>query len=265
MKNLIILLFLLCFGGVWKAQTLSGEVFIHDNSMLYLNQVYVTNLNTDKTVLTNYQGEFSIDVKVGDKVRFTSIVTERRDITVTPELLTNKKNLIQLYIAYTEIQEVVIKKFKPTGNFRKDVLSLNNGKKKLALIEEIGLPEPKGNGRANSIPTAAFAGGGLTFGIQSIYDIISGDKKRKERLYAYEAMQNGVTQIHNFFGEEYFEKIKIPKSLINNFLEFVYTSDNISLYLAKGSYSEIQVSMEKYLPIYLKRLKNSNLQTIIEK
>lgn len=94
MKKLFTLL-LLVFLAKINAQIYSGEVFLRDNSILYLNQVYVTNLNTQKTVLTDYNGNFNIPANAGDVIRFTSIVTERKDIKLTPNQC-NKKTWLSL-------------------------------------------------------------------------------------------------------------------------------------------------------------------------
>ena len=99
---------------------------MRDKSLFYLNQIYVTNLNEQKTYLTNYNGEFKIPVKLGDVIRFTSIVSERKDIKMTQEIIGNSRNLVELEVAYKEIQEVVLNRFKPTGNLRKDVRALDS-------------------------------------------------------------------------------------------------------------------------------------------
>lgn len=252
-------LFILIFHG----QTYSGTVYIRDNSALYLNQIYVTNLNTQKTVLADYQGEFDLPAKAGDVIRFTSIVTERKDITVTPQYLQNKRMLIELSVAYREIQEVVIRRFKPTGNFKVDVLSTQQDKR-IALANKIGLPSPKGDGNSPMLPVASFNNGGLGFNVQSVFDILTGERKKQERLYAYESMQKNVTYLHNYFGEDYFTKLKIPKNLIDNFLQFVYTSDDLGPVVKRGDYAVVELSIEKYLPVYLKRLRNSNLQAVMD-
>ena len=122
-----------------QSQFFSGEIIIRDKSVYYLNQVYVTNLTEHKTVYTDYFGTFKIPAKPGDVIRFTSIVTDRKDVTVTAEQLQTGKNFVELKIAYYDIQEVVINKFRPTGNLRKDVSSLKTGEKTLALQKMIGL------------------------------------------------------------------------------------------------------------------------------
>ena len=260
MKKLITLIFLIFLVKV-NAQLFSGEVFLRDNSILYLNQVYVTNLTTQKTVLTNYNGNFNIEAKLGDVIRFTSIITERKDFKIIPQML-GGKNLIELKIAYYDIQEVLISRFKPTGNLRYDVNAIRKEDKSLALKKMIGLPAPKGDGTSPELPVAGLRDGGLTFSLESIYDILSGDRKKKQRYLAYERMNSSITQIKNYLGKDYFVKFKIPENLIDNFLQFVYTSENVEPYVLAGNFEAIKIPIEKYLPIYQKRLKSSHLQEI---
>ncbi len=262
--NKYITLLLLVFLIKINAQQFSGEVFLKDNSVFYLNQVYVTNLNTQKTVLTNYNGNFTLQAAPGDIIRFTSIVTERKDIKLSPQML-DQQNLVELKIAYHDIQEVIISRFKPTGNLRYDVNALRKEDKGLAIKKVIGLPEPKGDGTPPQLPVAGLRDGGLTFSLESIYDILSGERKKKQRYMAYEKMNSSVTQIKNYLGKDYFVKFKIPENLIDNFLQFVYTSENIEPYISAGNFEAVKVPIEKYVPIYQRRLKNSHLQEIITK
>ena len=101
------------------------------------------------------------------KVPFTQTISahlkfpQNREMqSVLPRLLQtetdlrNSDNFVELKIAYYDIQEVVISKFKPTGNLRKDVSSLKTGDKLIALQQMIGLPEPKGDGTPPELPVA---------------------------------------------------------------------------------------------------------------
>lgn len=262
MKNVITLLLLIFLSKI-NAQIFSGQVFLRDNSVLYLNQVYVTNLTTYKTVLTNYNGDFTIQGNSGDIIRFTSIITERKDIKLEPQSF-NNRNLIELKVAYHDIQEVVINRFRPTGNLRYDVNSLRKEDKAYALKKVIGLPEPKGDGTSPELPVAGLRDGGLTFSLESIFDILSGERKKKQRYVAYERMNNSVTQIKNYLGKDYFTRFKIPENLIDNFLQFVYTSENVEVYVQTGNFEAVKLPIEKYLPIYQRRLRNSHLQDILK-
>ncbi|QDP84790.1 hypothetical protein FNJ88_04200 [Chryseobacterium sp. SNU WT5] len=254
-----LLLIAFAFMAKVQAQFFSGEIVIKDKSIYYLNQIFVTNITSHTTVYTDYFGTFKIPAKPGDIIRFTSIVTDRKDITLTQEQVQTPNNFVELKVAYYDIQEVVISKFKPTGNLRKDVTSLKNGEKTLALQRMIGLPTPKGDGTPPLLPVAGFTGGGLTFNLGSIYDIFSGERKKQERAQQYEKMNSNVANIRNYFGAAYFTNLKIPVNLIDNFLQFVYTSDDISPYVEANNYEAISIYIDKYLPIYQRRLKNSNL------
>lgn len=254
---------LLFFVALVYAQQYSGEIYIRDKSSLYLNQIYVTNVNLHKSVLANYNGEFSIPAKEGDLIRFTSIATDRKDVTVTKQMLSLNKNFVELQIAYYEIQEVILSSFRPTGNLRKDVSMLKSSEKAFELRKMIGLPEPKGDGNPPEIPVLSF-NQGLSFSIDSIFDLISGEKKKKERYYKYEKMSQGIKNLQEYFGDDYFTKLKIPKELIPNFLQFIYSSDNISIFLDSGNYEATKVYIEKYLPIYLRRLQNSHLMQVTD-
>lgn len=262
MRKIFTIVLLFCIAVVY-GQYFEGEIFIRDKSSLYLNQVYVTNINAHKSVLANYNGEFKIAVKEGDVLRFTSIATERKDIEVTKEMLSRQKNFVELQIAYYEIQEVILSSFKPTGNLRRDVAMLKGSEKVFELKKMIGLPEPKGDGTSPEIPVLSF-NQGLSFSIDSIFDLISGEKKKKERYYKYEKMSQGIKNLQDYFGDDYFIRLKIPKELIPNFLQFIYSSDNISIFLESNNYEATKVYIEKYLPIYLRRLQNSHLMQVTE-
>ena len=249
---------------LFKAQSYEVEIYIRDHSSYYLNQIYVTNLNAYKTVKVDPYGKFKIPAKAGDVIRFTSIVTDRKDVKLTDKQLASINNFVELKIAYYDIQEVIISKFKPTGNLRKDVLSLKTGQREIALKKAIGLPEPKGDGLPTQLPAASFANGGLTFGLDSIYDLFSGEKKKKERLQQYEKMNASVKNIRDYYGDAYFSSLKIPENLIDNFLQFVYSSDDLSPYIQANNYNAIAFYIEKYIPIYQKRLKNSSLMEVVQ-
>lgn len=246
-----------------NAQNFTGQVFLRDNSVLYLNQVYVTNITTYKTVLTNYNGDFSIPASPGDVIRFTSIVTERNDVKVS-EKNVSVRNLVELKVAYHDIQEVVISRFRPTGNLRYDVNSLRTEDKAYALKKVIGLPEPKGDGTPPELPVAGLRDGGLTLSLESIFDILSGERKKKQRLVAYERMNKSVADIRNYLGKDYFTRFRIPENLIDNFLQFVYTSENVESYVQSGNFEAVKIPIEKYVPIYQRRLRNSHLQDVLK-
>ena len=243
------------------AQSYKGKIFMKEEAYVYLNHIYVTNLRTHKTVLSSTNGDFNINAQEGDIIRFTSIITHRKDVKVAENSLNNIINYIELRPEYHEIQELIIS-FKPTGVLKKDVMALKKSEKAFEIAKMVGLPEPKGDGTSPVAPVADFANGGLTFSVDTIYDILSGDQKKKTRLNDYEKMNRNISSIRAYYGNDYFEKLKIPENLVDNFLQFVYTSDNLSHFIEYGNLEGTKPYIEKYLPIYIKRLNNSNLMRI---
>lgn len=260
MKSLFTLLFFTLLVKI-NAQVFNGQVFMRENSSLYLNQVFVTNITIQKTIISNYNGEFKINANIGDVIRFTSIISERTDVKVTDAMLKNPLNFIELKPGYHDIKEVVIG-WKPSGNLRKDVMSLKDGKRKMELASIIGLPQGKEGGVSPEQPLVAFQGGGLSFNVQAIYDVLSGERKKKQRLYEYEQMMTVTSVIRKYFGDDFFIKQKIPQNMIDNFLQFVYSSDNILLLVQGNNLEATKIYMDRYLPIYLKRLKASNMMEV---
>ena len=68
-----------------------------------------------------------------------------------------------------------------------------------------------------------------------------------------------VTGIRNYYGTEYFTNLKIPTNFIDNFLQFIYSSENLYPYVERNNYDAIAIYIDKYLPIYQRRLRNSHL------
>ena len=75
-------------------------------------------------------------------------------------------------------------------------------------------------------------------------------------------MNRNITILKRYLGDSYFAELKLPKNLIDNFLQFVYTSDNLTPYFERNNLEAVKTSIEKYTPIYQKRLRNSNLVNI---
>src|SRR5690606_23552070 len=101
------------------------------------------------------------------------------------------------------IEEVIIG-WKPSGNLKRDVLSLRMPQDDQAIQSMLGLPKPSRRLEPALEPLANLAGGGLSFNVGSIYEAISGDRKKKQRLYEYERMMKGIQAMKDHFGPDYF-------------------------------------------------------------
>ena len=69
---------------------------------------YVINTTTEKATITNDQGEFAIEVKLGDELAFTAVNYQYKLVGITQEILDNNRLVVAVNEKVTELDEVVI-------------------------------------------------------------------------------------------------------------------------------------------------------------
>jgi len=108
-KNLIFLLLVLC---VSHAMAQDGERRLLRGKVLYKDisvpNEYVINSATEKATVTNEDGEFGIQVKVGDELVFTAVNFQYKLIKITQEILDNNRLVVSVTEKVTQLDEVVI-------------------------------------------------------------------------------------------------------------------------------------------------------------
>jgi hypothetical protein len=69
---------------------------------------YVINTTSEKATITNEQGEFAIEVRVGDELAFTAVNYQYKLVGITQELLDKNRLVVTVNEKVTELDEVVI-------------------------------------------------------------------------------------------------------------------------------------------------------------
>ncbi|SFR92477.1 peptidase associated/transthyretin-like domain-containing protein [Maribacter stanieri] len=81
-------------------------------SVIYMNigvpNENVINSTSERATITNDQGLFRINVKVGDELVFTAVNYNIKVVTVTEEILANNRLVVEVNEKVTELDEVVI-------------------------------------------------------------------------------------------------------------------------------------------------------------
>ncbi|WP_282113709.1 hypothetical protein [Maribacter stanieri] len=86
-------------------QPLSGSVIYMNIGVPNEN---VINSTSERATITNDQGLFRINVKVGDQLVFTAVNYNIKVVTVTEEILANNRLVVEVNEKVTELDEVVI-------------------------------------------------------------------------------------------------------------------------------------------------------------
>ncbi len=108
-KNLLALLFVcqitFSFAQDDDRVLLRGEVIYKNISVA---NEYVINSTTEEATVTNKNGEFSIEVKIGDELVFTAVNYQYKMVKITPEILANNRLVVSVDEKITELDEVVV-------------------------------------------------------------------------------------------------------------------------------------------------------------
>ena len=86
-------------------QLLRGKVLYRGNSVVNEN---VINSNAETATITDEDGQFLIAVKTGDQLVFTAVNYQLKVITITDEILANKRLVVEVNEKITALDEVVV-------------------------------------------------------------------------------------------------------------------------------------------------------------
>ncbi|WP_405413402.1 hypothetical protein [Maribacter sp. Asnod1-A12] len=83
-----------------------------NGSVIYMNigvpNENVINVTAEHATITNDQGLFRINVKVGDQIAFSAVNYKIKVVTITEEILANNRLVVEVNEKVTELDEVVI-------------------------------------------------------------------------------------------------------------------------------------------------------------
>lgn len=235
MKRLLFFYFLIISIAICS-QTISGTVISEESNPI--SKVLIVNMTSNQKVYSDNVGNFSIEGKIGDELRFAKERYKGEKIIISNNLF--KVVLQQLP---QEIEEVKI--------INKRLAESQEEK----LRTDIGLP--KGPEKLREKP-ADLADDFLRIppkvNIQNIYDAISGKSRRLKRLYKYEDLQEGLVWIKTNVDLEYFAEAGISPDKLNDFLMFALQDEQVLRYMKAKNLGGITVSLDNNISAYLERI-----------
>ncbi|WP_295842810.1 hypothetical protein [uncultured Apibacter sp.] len=238
---------------------IKGKVYILDQHYETVSGIYVKNISTNYTILTDITGNFTIPAQIGDPIMFQSYNIEKRTVLVTQEMFTKLEMKIQLDIKEKQLEDIYISPFKTYGSIELDVKRIPMMNKTNKILKKLGNlnPTQKLDG-STDIDSELAKVSSMKFGIEGILDFISGDAKRKERLSIFEEQSNNIKNIREYFGDNYFEELGLKKNEINDFILYIYLNHNLKFYYDHNNYFQILSIFDKNILIYKSRKNKTN-------
>lgn len=232
--------------------TILGQVTIDS---LVIENVHIVNLNTNKGTLSDRYGLFSLSVIMRDTILFSSLQLQSKRIIIQQEHLNQKLLKIELSAQVNKLPEVIIDREKNTKGVNAATLKLpNSGKEPLNQLER------KLNYYSQAPVAIVILATllGQSGGIDDIYNIVSGNRKKDRKLKNLldEDIQNNLNQeyiqrIRTHFQDDFFiNTAHIPKEKINSFIEYCLPKNIIYLF-DRERYLEIIDIFFLKAPIYI--------------
>lgn len=255
MRINFLLFFLLISNGIIQAQ----EKFIKGIIIIDLDDaspegIYITNSRTQLTAITDLTGSFTLKAEAGDSLLIRSTFYESRRFYLTENLMDKEFINIHLNIQPIALDEAFITQ-KLTGFLDIDA-RYKPGKDPIAdLYKELGVNPDASKLRDSTNFQMWKDVSPLHLNVEKLYDVFSGDLRRRQNLYAFEGQETKIKHISEYFGENYFvQDLQIPKEKIREFVFFAYESSQIPAYYENGNFLYIMRELSVMAPIYLSRL-----------
>ncbi len=254
LKSIVTILILLFSTFIFAQEKwVQGNIIIDDSDDT-AEGIYITNLRTNHTTISNFTGTFLIQAKVNDTLKIQSDWYENRLIILRPNLFNKQSIVVHLAVQTIQLNTAFIGP-KLTGILEKDV---KNGKKVdvvTKLYKSLGVnPDLKPIKDTSSLKAGLLSGDiSLTrLDIGRLYDVFSGKAKQRKALIDYEDKFDKITKIKNYFGEDYFTKdLQIPKFKIRDFIENALTNTGSTIELNDVNYFKLLQLFNSYSKIYL--------------
>ncbi|AZA81948.1 hypothetical protein C1637_24795 [Chryseobacterium lactis] len=209
--------------NLFSQQKLKGQ--ITDNGRVNINPVFIINISTQKSTVSDISGNFTIDASENDEVRFVKEGYYRFDKKISREDLNSPLNIV-LQRMEIQIPEVEVK-YKPTGNLAKDSKYLSESGKLKALKSEMTnymrgpLIEPLPNNTISKTFTGHDfnAGQVSVFGVfNAVSDLFKKATKPKITKADYFETQDFLNRVKQDLNLDFLRKYGMNDEQIDRFL-----------------------------------------------
>jgi len=226
MKNSLSLLFLLIFSTHLYSQEsvlLKGKILTDSMEA----PVHIINITAEKGTVTEANGTFAVEVREDDLLLFSSVQFRKKEILITPQILSTGYLEIELQKELTELDEVRLHQL--SGNLGNDIEGIKTFDPRiigfaLSDKEPLSIEERK---------LAAITSPNDPVGM--LYGIISGQKKMYEKAIKNSKLSALVYQARDVMPDEFFtETLELKENKIMDFLYYCSREPNFKELINKN-------------------------------
>ncbi len=221
----LLIFFLLCAIGHGQdspSKLLKGKVTSPSGDVM---GVTIQNSTARRATITDFDGNFSIQVSEGDTLVFSAIQFKRKVLPVSRALMGSPFLQIPMEEFVNELQEVTVKPFGLSGDIEKDLSGLQLDKDVSA--EALGLPnaEVKIITQSERKLYEATTGAGIV-PLNPILNAITGRTRMLKNRIKIDRKYERTLKVQRDFADSIFlAEFKIPKTKMDDFMYFCEVDD----------------------------------------
>lgn len=223
-----------CQAQVNPSKQLKGKVISTSDD---LENIYVFNLATKKSTLTEKDGFFAINASVGDSLQFSSIQYKVLKVEIKEKFFQNELYYVRLEPLINQLDEVVIKDYKninavSLGILSKPAKSYTPAERKLYTATNGSSP------------------------LDVLLNAISGRTKMLKKEIVIEKQEVSLEKIEYYLDDKYFiEALKIPADYVSGFKYYVVEDKKIQETLKSKNKSMLKFLLGELATKYLDIIK----------
>jgi hypothetical protein len=222
----VCLMLLLFWGwaGVFAQQLIQGRVVADSVSV---EGIHVLNLVTEKAVVTDATGKFSISVSEDDLLVFSAVHLEYARKSIGTEELKKGEVVVRMFPKTIALEEVTLTEY---PNINAQTLGIIDYKPKSYTPAERRLRTATGWDATANAGTMA----GVSFSLDPILNWISGRTAMLKKELEVERRERYQSRLEAYFRDEYFTRdLKIPQEFVKGFKFYVVEDETLQAALDK--------------------------------
>jgi hypothetical protein len=182
--------------------------------------VHLLNLSAERATITNAEGFFNLDARVGDTLLISAIRYERKTFVVSENMLESSSLLIELQPFVNQLEEVVLRPYNLSGNLGDDLVNLEVEEPVTAASLNLPNAYAKKRTQAERQLIEATTGSGL-IPLNPILNGISGRTKMLKKRLARDKAYLQTQEVRSRYADSLFvTDLKIPQIRIPDFMYF---------------------------------------------
>ncbi|WP_227431581.1 hypothetical protein [Polaribacter reichenbachii] len=217
-------------------KVITGKILFDDEAV---KDAHIINKNSNQGASTNDFGLFEIPVAIGDVITFSHINLQKKEITITQEIIDQEIFLITLKGKTYELEEIVLEK-----------------PKSIFYVDPEIMPPPTVNAKTLNLPYANTIAkkdyavvkfrSGAAVNLDNLIISLNGNLRREKELKKIKLEDKALAKIRKYFTDDFFiTDLNIKPENIYPFLNYCYKKNIINYFNKENNLAVTRILIQE--------------------